>query len=53
MSRRQYTTLTLSVQINVPAGESVAAFIARFTERVVEMFGSCIVRLTDKKVTYL
>ena len=53
MSRRQYTTLTLSVQLTVPAGETVAAFIARLTAHMVEVFGSCIVRLTDKKVTYL
>ena len=53
MSRRQYTTLTLSLQINLPAGETQAAFIARITESITILIGSCVIRLIDKRTTYL
>jgi hypothetical protein len=53
MSRRQHTTLTLSIQVNLPFGESQKAFLERITKDLVVLLGSCIVKLTDKKVTYL
>ena len=53
MSRRSFTTVTFSITINLPAGESLAAFITRFGEAVTKALGTCVIRLTDKKVTYL
>lgn len=53
MSRRQHVTLTFSVQVSLPVGESQAAFIERVTQHLTQFFRVCVVKLTDKKVTYL
>ena len=53
MSRRQFTTLTISIQLNLPAGETQASFLARITESITNLIGSCIIRLIDKRTTYL
>ena len=53
MSRRQHTTLTYSLQVNLPAGKTQAAFTEWLIATIVSIVGSCIIKLTDKKVTYL
>ena len=53
MSRRQHTTLTFTVQVSIPAGWTQAKFLEHFIAAVTQAIGSCIIKLTDKKITYL
>lgn len=53
MGRRQHTTMTFQVQVPVPAGWTQAKYLEWFSKQVTQAVGSCVVKLTDKKVTYL
>lgn len=53
MSRRQHTTLTYSLEVNLPPGKTQKGFTEALISLLVSVLGPCIIRLTDKKVTYL
>ena len=62
MSRRQYTTLTFSVTLPVPAGRTQKSVVEDFTNNIHRLqvpdnggfsTKSCIIKVTDKRTTYL
>lgn len=54
MSRRQYTTLVLSVSVPVPAGHTQASVIDRMRSVAAETFGpSSLVVLARRETVYL
>ena len=54
MSRKQYTTATVTIKAPIPPGMTQAQFVEAIKTWATTYFGqSAIVRLTGKETTYL
>ena len=54
MSRKSYTTLTLSVRLAIPAGQTQAQLLAAIVQLIQNNYGhGVIVKPLAREVTYL
>jgi hypothetical protein len=54
MSRKSYTTLTLSVRLAIPAGQTQAQLIAALTQLIQNAYGhGVIIKPLAREVTYI